>query len=393
MNKGMNKEETLNERLNEQIEARVISDYTKGLTYREISKRNKVSLGKILSIIKEAKQGYPDLEQLREIRSKLPKELSMEEINDLMNTILEINGRYKIKFKEMLSFIERKEEEFIEFNELTAKKESLIKEINDLESKLNNMKDEINNYIIAKNKLEGYGISFGDIKRLKKLLDSLLLYGLDADKCVKTVEEYDFTIKQISRIKSKLDELTMWKSALSYSLMLLEEQHSEKSFKLRMKLNAIERKEDKINKLNASIAMLKDELSKLENDKNNKIAIINDLSKEKERLQKIIDDYKKREEELKKEIDEKKEQIESLDMQIKHLKHNIEYYEKSSTIREIETKLKIAELKFYSLLSKAIERDDYNLMKYVVEEVNEDIKKIKKRIGLEDKSNIITIER
>ena len=389
----MNKEETLNERLNEQIEARVISDYTKGLTYREISKRNKVSLGKILSIIKEAKQGYPDLEQLREIRSKLPKELSMEEINDLMNTILEINGRYKIKFKEMLSFIERKEEEFIEFNELTAKKESLIKEINDLESKLNNMKDEINNYIIAKNKLEGYGISFGDIKRLKKLLDSLLLYGLDADKCVKTVEEYDFTIKQISRIKSKLDELTMWKSALSYSLMLLEEQHSEKSFKLRMKLNAIERKEDKINKLNASIAMLKDELSKLENDKNNKIAIINDLSKEKERLQKIIDDYKKREEELKKEIDEKKEQIESLDMQIKHLKHNIEYYEKSSTIREIETKLKIAELKFYSLLSKAIERDDYNLMKYVVEEVNEDIKKIKKRIGLEDKSNIITIER
>ncbi|MCP8315302.1 MAG: hypothetical protein H3Z52_09375, partial [archaeon] len=264
--------------LSEQDKEKVVEEYLKNQPYRKICESTNVSLGAVSTVINEAKSIYPDLDLLRDIRSKLPQDIDIPTLHKTILAVLEFQNVIQIALKDIPSYIEDKQKGI---KELSANKDNLTTEIQGLESKRESLQSEvkelsdkktqlgkdIQEYEQAKKHLSEYGINITDIDRLRSLLDNINKYGLDPEKCVSVIEEHELLFKEIQGMRSELGEMTMFRDAFSYSMMLLEEQHTEKGLQLRLKTKAIDRRDAEIQELDGQIEQLKGELQKLENRK------------------------------------------------------------------------------------------------------------------------------
>ncbi len=401
--------------LSEQDKKKVIEGYLRGSSYRDIVASTNTSLGSVSTILNEAKSIYPDLEQLRELRSQLPQNVDIPTLNKAITTVLEAQRQLGISIEKIPEYIEARKKEIGELSEqkeslknevseLTSKRESLQSEVKELSDRKAQLGNDIQEYEDVRKHLAEYGIDVKDIGRLRKLLDSINEYALDTEKCVSVIEEHESLFKEIQGIRSELDELTMFRDALRFSLSSLEYQHAQASLKLGLKMKAIERREAEVGELDRSISQLKVEAEKLHDRKE---AIIAETSAEREKRQRMLEAYKAERDNLKSEvdslkveinelnkmIDERSKQIEELDEQVKHLKKSIDYYEQSKTIKEIETELDIAKLRFFNLTAKAIEREDYRFFQSVIDNVLQRISNIEEKLGIKRESNIIALKR
>ena len=390
--------------LPERVKGKVVEEYLKGSSYREISNKTNISLGAISNLIKEAKSIYPDLDELRELRSKLPKNVDIPTLSKAVTSVLDIQSQLGISIEQIPKYIEARKNEIDELSEqikskmseaskLSSKYASLQSEIKQLSKRKVELGEDIQEYEKAKERLAKYGISIKDVGKLRRLLDSLLDYGLDVAKCVKVIEDY-------SRLKGELDELTIVRDALGYSIANLEEQHTNLSLKVRLKLRDLARKDAEIRELEERISRLKVKVDKLDREKERLIEEIfleGDRLKEyrikRNRLKDEVESLKGKLSDLEKMIAERKEQLKGLDYEVNRLKEGVEYYTQSKLAKEIETELKLAESKFYSMMAKATDGENVRLMEYAVKEFEGRVKVIEKSLGIKDKGFIVTIRR
>lgn len=136
----MNKIGNMPKPLSEQKKEEVIEKYLRGLSYRGINSSTGVSLGAVSEVIGEAKKAYPDLEQLRELRSKLPLDVDIPALNKAITTVLEAQRQLGISIQAIPEYVEARKKEL---GELSEQKESLKNEVSELKSQRESLQSEV----------------------------------------------------------------------------------------------------------------------------------------------------------------------------------------------------------------------------------------------------------
>ncbi len=127
-----------------------MDEYLKGSSYRENSSSTGVSLGAVSSVVGEAKNMYPDLEHLRELRSKLPQDVDIPALNRAVSSVLELQGHLGIDIEHIPEYLEDKRKEI---GGLSKRIQSLKAEVSELASKRDSLRSEINTLLDKKAQL------------------------------------------------------------------------------------------------------------------------------------------------------------------------------------------------------------------------------------------------
>lgn len=200
----------------------------KGASYREISRATGISLGSLTNLIREVRSEYPELDELRELRRQLPREVDTRTISQTLTALLNLKSRLGVEptqIPELIASWRR------ELGELQVRRESLTRKIAALEGRLQPLQE----WEHTRSRLAAYGIGLSDLERLKRLLEGLDP-NLDPDIYLKLVEEHQALSRRVKGLKAELEELTMIRDALGYSILQMEDQHTQIARKLRLKL-------------------------------------------------------------------------------------------------------------------------------------------------------------